>query len=268
MTLWPSIVPSPAQGWITASLWDAIDRKSCVLLYNNAYFSYSDAVHANTGVWSSGWFDLDPGWGYGVMEYGVQGGLTLTLGEDVGLWSMEFRVVWIDPGWGCGVMEYGVQGGLTLTLGEDVRLWSMEFIYHLGMSGSWQVVGTFWTPKKSISKQQGFSEQWPLSLFIFQAPLDKNRLVFPVVPAVGFAILFYCIYLALWPRAVGQCLFAGTILGYVAYDLTHYFLHHGVMHLDYFKRLKKYHVKHHFEDQNHGRSCQRKTNIYFPFWID
>ena len=98
------------------------------------------------GVWSTGWFDLDPGWGCGVMEYGVQGGLTLTLGKDVGLWSMEYRVVWpwpwvrmwgygvwssgwfdLDPGWGCGVMEYGVQGGLTLTLGKDVGLWSMEY---------------------------------------------------------------------------------------------------------------------------------------------
>ena len=50
------------------------------------------------------------------------------------------------------------------------------------------------------------------------------------------------------------CLFVGAILGYMCYDLTHYYLHHGTPYFAYFQRLKSYHVKHHFINYKRGQS--------------
>ncbi|KAJ8302448.1 hypothetical protein KUTeg_018844 [Tegillarca granosa] len=82
-----------------------------------------------------------------------------------------------------------------------------------------------------------------------KSPMDKGRLVFPTVPACLLAIVFYSLYASIFGTSIALCLFAGTIAGYMAYDLVHYYLHHGVAYGTYFKNLKKYHVKHHFKNQ-------------------
>jgi hypothetical protein len=58
----------------------------------------------------------------------------------------------------------------------------------------------------------------------------------------------------------GNVLFpiSGTLVGYIMYDLTHYYLHHGSPTLSnpvgkYFTRMKNYHVRHHFENQLKGK---------------
>jgi dihydroceramide fatty acyl 2-hydroxylase len=47
-------------------------------------------------------------------------------------------------------------------------------------------------------------------------------------------------------------LFGGGLLGYVIYDVTHYYLHHGQPSKDSLRHLKKYHLNHHFRIQNKG----------------
>ncbi|OAY75133.1 Fatty acid 2-hydroxylase 1, partial [Ananas comosus] len=47
-------------------------------------------------------------------------------------------------------------------------------------------------------------------------------------------------------------LFGGGLLGYVMYDCTHYYLHHGQPTSDPAKNLKRYHLNHHFRIQNKG----------------
>ncbi|RLN00889.1 hypothetical protein C2845_PM06G34830 [Panicum miliaceum] len=47
-------------------------------------------------------------------------------------------------------------------------------------------------------------------------------------------------------------LFGGGLLGYVIYDCTHYYLHHGQPSSDPAKHLKKYHLNHHFRIQTKG----------------
>ncbi|KAL5210093.1 hypothetical protein ABZP36_005716 [Zizania latifolia] len=47
-------------------------------------------------------------------------------------------------------------------------------------------------------------------------------------------------------------LFGGGLLGYVMYDCTHYYLHHGQPSKDPAKNLKRYHLNHHFRIQNKG----------------
>ena len=82
--------------------------------------------------------------------------------------------------------------------------------------------------------------------------MDRMRLVFPTVPATIFATLILGFYSLFAPWPVAQAMFAGTLVGYMAYDLTHYYIHHGTPITSYFRSLKSYHVKHHFEHQQLG----------------
>ena len=82
------------------------------------------------------------------------------------------------------------------------------------------------------------------------------RLVFPPVPA---ALLMFIIYIPLahiLPVNVNESrgLLAGALIGYIVYDLTHYYLHHGSPEPgSYFGDLKTYHVAHHFVNHHLGR---------------
>jgi sterol desaturase/sphingolipid hydroxylase (fatty acid hydroxylase superfamily) len=44
--------------------------------------------------------------------------------------------------------------------------------------------------------------------------------------------------------------FVGFAAGYVAYDMTHYYLHHFHPRSAYIKRLKRHHMDHHFKDHS------------------
>ena len=83
--------------------------------------------------------------------------------------------------------------------------------------------------------------------------MDRSRLVFPPVPAFMFALSIYKILRTMLPVAVTQSLFAGIVLGYLIYDLMHYYLHHGSPAFYYFKELKHYHMLHHYVHQHSGQ---------------
>ncbi|XP_045192620.1 fatty acid 2-hydroxylase-like [Mercenaria mercenaria] len=97
-----------------------------------------------------------------------------------------------------------------------------------------------------------------------KSPMDRTRLVFPHVPACVLATVIYFLYWTLAPTAVNHVVFAGTIFGYLCYDMTHYYLHHGNPSSSYFKDLKTYHVKHHFKAQDQGFGISSKL-WDFPF---
>src|SRR6218665_490779 len=84
--------------------------------------------------------------------------------------------------------------------------------------------------------------------------MNRNRLVFPPVPALPFAFAIWFIGMSLLPRAMAQCVLAGVCCGYVIYDLIHYYLHHGIPSTRYFKDLKNYHVKHHYVYHELGKA--------------
>lgn len=82
-------------------------------------------------------------------------------------------------------------------------------------------------------------------------PMDHNRLVFPPTLAIGIMYTLFKIYQLLFDEFACP-FFAGTMTGYIAYDLTHYFLHHVTPSSEYFKFLKKYHVMHHYKSPELG----------------
>lgn len=82
--------------------------------------------------------------------------------------------------------------------------------------------------------------------------MDKMRLVFPPLPAASLALLLYSVYCLFMPYTMALAVFAGSISGYIVYDMIHYYLHHGTPYGSYFRALKRYHVKHHYLDQQKG----------------
>ncbi|XP_048754990.2 fatty acid 2-hydroxylase-like isoform X2 [Ostrea edulis] len=97
-----------------------------------------------------------------------------------------------------------------------------------------------------------------------KAPMDKMRLVFPPIPAAGLGVLVYSVYCLFMPCTMALTVFAGSISGYIVYDMIHYYLHHGTPYGSYFKSLKRYHVKHHYQDQQKGFGISSKMWDY-PF---
>ncbi|CAH7060272.1 Fa2h [Phodopus roborovskii] len=97
-----------------------------------------------------------------------------------------------------------------------------------------------------------------------KAPFDGSRLVFPPVPASLVIAFFYVFLRLILPEAVAGIIFAGGLLGYVLYDMTHYYLHFGSPHKgSYLYNMKAHHVKHHFEYQKSGFGISTKLWDYF-----
>ena len=92
---------------------------------------------------------------------------------------------------------------------------------------------------------------------LFQAPFDENRLVFPPFPAAILAYLFYQpLYLIhlLFSNVVSYpiLLLAGGIMGYLCYDMIHFYIHYGNPRFTFFYNLKRYHYNHHFVHHDAG----------------
>jgi len=90
--------------------------------------------------------------------------------------------------------------------------------------------------------------------------MDGYRLVFPPAFAALFSMIFYGVVALLFSRVWAPSVFGGGLLGYIVYDVAHYFIHHGAPINDITRRLKRYHLNHHFKVQNDG------FGITSPFW--
>jgi len=55
---------------------------------------------------------------------------------------------------------------------------------------------------------------------------------------------------------------AGFLLGYMTYDVTHYYIHHNKPILTYWKRLKEYHILHHYKNPKLGYGVSNKIWDY------
>jgi sterol desaturase/sphingolipid hydroxylase (fatty acid hydroxylase superfamily) len=87
-------------------------------------------------------------------------------------------------------------------------------------------------------------------------PNDPWRLVAPPIMAWPVAAIVAALYVAVLGWAYALPLLAGTMMGYLAYDWTHYWEHHGKPTTAFGKWLRKLHYLHHFDDPewNHGIS--------------
>jgi 4-hydroxysphinganine ceramide fatty acyl 2-hydroxylase len=84
-------------------------------------------------------------------------------------------------------------------------------------------------------------------------PMDKLRLVFPPVPAFFlFQSVFKPLYSTIVPDYYYHAVMAGTIFGYVCYDMIHYWTHHFETNCSHLQSMKKYHLVHHYRNGEAG----------------
>ena len=81
-------------------------------------------------------------------------------------------------------------------------------------------------------------------------PRDKYRLVMPPAVSISLYFIFLGMYLVLLGPRYAWGSHAGLVVGYMFYDLTHYYLHHFTPKTEYGRRLKKNHMLHHFKDHS------------------
>ncbi|KAH7701208.1 Protein C25A1.5, partial [Aphelenchoides avenae] len=84
-----------------------------------------------------------------------------------------------------------------------------------------------------------------------KTPMDPDRLVFPPTPALLIVGFFYLVYVNILPWPVFCCFASGKLFGYICYDCSHYYLHHGNPQPSTSMHFRKvYHHNHHFKDSD------------------
>jgi 4-hydroxysphinganine ceramide fatty acyl 2-hydroxylase len=167
---------------------------------------------------------------------------------------------WVIPGvWGpviCGGFLYSIKLGLSpveaaCSLAVGVAVWTwLEYVLHRFVFHLDEAVQFSW---------------WSITLHFLlhgvhhKLPQDPMRLVMPpVITAIilipvyhFFSLLAKCFCQLHLPVAI--TLTCGGLLGYVGYDLTHYYLHHaGISPDSYIGKLKRYHMAHHYQNPKLG----------------
>lgn len=93
-----------------------------------------------------------------------------------------------------------------------------------------------------------------------QYPNDKKRLVMPITLSLAIAVLLLAVTWLLF-GSLTWAYSAGFTTGYLAYDMTHYSIHHfKPPNIKWMKRVWKSHIDHHFRDSNKG------YGVSSPFW--
>ncbi|GJD06274.1 Fatty acid 2-hydroxylase [Galdieria sulphuraria] len=91
-------------------------------------------------------------------------------------------------------------------------------------------------------------------------PLDSERVVFPPAPAVLIASPFWLGMPKLLGIVKGYSWLFGFAVGYLCYDMTHFWIHQGAPKLSFLKSQKRRHVIHHY------REPQMNFGISNPFY--
>lgn len=161
-------------------------------------------------------------------------------------------LIWLPVAGACFARGLGAGLGAGVSLAVAalfVLVWSFSeytlhrFVFH------WQPK-TSWGPRFHFFLH-GVHHDWPN---------DHYRLVMPPAAAILLALLFFGLFRALLGPAWTWPAFSGFILGYIAYDCTHYALHHARFELTAFKRLRAHHMNHHFNRPD------RRFGVSSPLW--
>jgi sterol desaturase/sphingolipid hydroxylase (fatty acid hydroxylase superfamily) len=91
-------------------------------------------------------------------------------------------------------------------------------------------------------------------------PNDPLRLVMPPSVSVPLAFLFYLGFAAVLGLPDAYLFSAGFLGGYLAYDMTHFHVHHHKPRTGLGKLLRELHMRHHFQDDTRG------FGVSAPFW--
>lgn len=94
-----------------------------------------------------------------------------------------------------------------------------------------------------------------------KVPFDPMRLVFPPLPGVILAVIIYTPISFILQNHNPRLILSGALLGYLCYDMIHYYLHYGNPTANHhLYDMKRYHYQHHFAHQDLG------YGISSPLW--
>jgi sterol desaturase/sphingolipid hydroxylase (fatty acid hydroxylase superfamily) len=91
-------------------------------------------------------------------------------------------------------------------------------------------------------------------------PNDPLRLVMPPAVSVPLAALVFAVLYVVFGASLSPGIAAGFFAGYLAYDMTHYYLHHFRPRGALGRMLRERHMRHHFQDETRG------FGISAPYW--
>jgi dihydroceramide fatty acyl 2-hydroxylase len=109
--------------------------------------------------------------------------------------------------------------------------------------------------------EQGFGARlhWIIHGVHHDHPNDPMRLVMPPSVSIPLALAFYGLFVVvLGSRA--PAFGSGFLAGYLAYDMTHYHMHHHIPRTAVGRRLRELHMRHHFQDDTAG------FGVSAPWW--
>ena len=154
-----------------------------------------------------------------------------------------------------------------------IMLYLSIFVYYISVLN---IVGlfiggmAFWTLTeyllhRFIFHHKAKSEFGKKIHFIFHGvhhdyPSDSKRLVMPPSVSIPLAVIFYFIFRLIFGQVLMLPFFAGFILGYLFYDISHYAIHHFNMHSKFWLAIKNHHMLHHYQDEFKG------YGVSSPFW--
>jgi dihydroceramide fatty acyl 2-hydroxylase len=161
------------------------------------------------------------------------------------------------------VVLYGPVIALLLALGIDrAGFWNAVGLV-LGGYAVWTLT-EYWLhrvvfhfePERGI----GAKLHWMIHGVHHDHPNDPKRLVMPpsasVPLALAFALVFYVALGAGWFMPFT----AGFLMGYLAYDMIHYHVHHHRPRTRVGRKLRELHMRHHFQDHERG------FGVSAPYW--
>lgn len=96
-------------------------------------------------------------------------------------------------------------------------------------------------------------------------PMCRTRLVMPPAISIPLSFFFFGLYylvivVLLGAEAWLYPTFAGTVFGYLVYDLMHYSIHHSNVKSGIFFRIRIHHLRH------HGRCSFLRFGVTFDLW--
>ncbi len=83
-------------------------------------------------------------------------------------------------------------------------------------------------------------------------PNDSKRLVMPPSLSIPLAVIFYFLFEFVLGTKLVFPFFVGFLAGYLFYDMTHYAIHYFNIHNKSWLKLKKHHMRHHYQDPSKG----------------
>jgi sterol desaturase/sphingolipid hydroxylase (fatty acid hydroxylase superfamily) len=91
-------------------------------------------------------------------------------------------------------------------------------------------------------------------------PHDPMRLVMPPSVSVPLALLVFGLFRLVLGPVWSLPFFAGFLVGYLIYDLTHYHIHHHRSDDKLSLAVRRYHYRHHFQQADRG------FGVTSPLW--